>query len=340
MASLWKQKNSPYWYVRFVDPQTGEDIRKSTGTKDKKTAELILKGIEIKIAKGKFKFEELKPQKNIREFADEYLERYSLHNKSPKTIEIEKQAFKNWISIIGNIPISDISLKSVEKFKSEMIGFLSPTTVNMRFRALRASFTIAVKWGYLEKNPFKGIKELPVATGGLPRYLTEAEIQRIFSVVKDERFRLIIEFYINTGGRLREVSNLTWRDIDLNKKTLSFRHDTKFNKTRIIVLNSRAIEILNTIKTNSPEDKLNDKIIKLSPSYISKRFKYYIRRADLPESITFHSLRHTHASLLIMAGVDIYTVKELLGHSSLKVTERYSHLSSAHKFEAVEKLKY
>ena len=340
MASLWRQNGSPYWYVRFVDPLTGQRVRKSTGTTDKKTAELILKEIEVKIAKGKFKFEELVPSRSLSEFAEEYLQNYSSHNKSYKTIEIEKQAFRNWIEIIGNNMISDITPRLVETYKSELNKLFSSTTVNMRFRALRAAFSIAVKWGYLDKNPFKGLKELPVNTGDLPRYLKPQEIEKLFEVITDHRYRLIYELYLNTGGRLREVANLTWGDIDLVKRALVFRHETKFNKKRSITLNTRAIEIIKEIKSTSLDISSEGKVVMFTPWQISKKFKYYVRKAGLPESITAHSLRHTYASLLVMAGVDMYTVKELMGHSSLKVTERYSHLSSAHKIEAVEKLRY
>ncbi|MCP4581090.1 MAG: tyrosine-type recombinase/integrase [candidate division Zixibacteria bacterium] len=73
---------------------------------------------------------------------------------------------------------------------------------------------------------------------------------------------------------------------------------------------------------------------------MSRRFKTYAKEAGLPDSITFHSLRHTFCSILVMQGVDMFTIKELMGHSSLKVTERYLHLTTAHKIEAVEKLEY
>jgi integrase len=340
MASLWKQKNSPYWYVRFTDPLTGEDRRKSTGTTDRKTADLIRKEIEIRLAKGKFQLERLTPSRSMSEFVKEYLANYSAHNKSHKTIEIEKQAFANWIHVIGDILISDVSARLVERFKSELKKQFSPTTVNMRFRALRAAFSIAVKWEYLEKNPFKGIKELPVNTGDLPRSLSPDQINDLFLLVTDKKLLLVFELYLNTGGRLREVANLEWQDIDLTRKMITFRHETKFNKKRAVGLNSRAIEVLSTIKSMADKIQPGDKVVPYSPWHISKKFKYYVRKAGLPESITFHSIRHTFCSLMIQNSVDIYTVKELMGHSSLKVTERYSHLSNENLIKAVEKLKY
>ena len=340
MASLWRQKDSPYWYIRFVDPNTGERVRRSTGTKDRKTAELILKDIEIKIAKGNFGLENMIPAKSIQDFGIEYLEGYSKINKSPKTCEIDKMALRNWVETIGNTFLTDVTARLVEKFKSEMIRKLSATTVNMRFRSLRAAFSVAVKWGYLQSNPFKGLKEIPVDGADAPRYLSSVEIKKLFAVVDDERFRTLFEFYINTGGRLREVLGLTWNDVNLENKTLTFRHETKFNKKRDIGLNRKAIELLQSVQAMSPGAQLNDRIFTFSAWYVSKRFKHYVRKAGLPESITTHSLRHTFASHLVMNGVNIYTVKELMGHSSLKVTEVYSHLSPAHKIKAVEKLKY
>jgi integrase len=150
--------------------------------------------------------------------------------------------------------------------------------------------------------------------------------------------KLLFEFHLNTGGRRNEVLSLTWKNINFRNQTVTFVNGTKFGKRRVVPLNKRALEILTGLHKSG--DAPSDKIFDYEKNYISRRFKYYARKAGLPESIRTHSLRHTFASILSENSIDIHTIKELMGHSSIKVTEIYSHLSPEHKIKAVKRLKY
>ncbi len=174
--------------------------------------------------------------------------------------------------------------------------------------------------------------------GNTPRFLSGTEINQLLEVVEDEKLRLLFEFYLNTGGRRNEVLCLTWSNIDIKNKTVTFINGTKFGKKRTVPLNPRAYEIL--MQLRKVGDKPSSRPFNYEKNYITRKFKVYARKACLPESIRTHSLRHTFASILVMNGVDMQTIKELLGHSSLKVTEMYAHLSPQHKITAVEKLIY
>ena len=142
---------------------------------------------------------------------------------------------------------------------------------------------------------------------------------------------------INTGLRRGELFNLQWADVDLVRKVITVEGQTsKSGQTRYVQLNSEAINTLLEWK------KQTDSAIVFASPVTGERFdninKSWARLRE-EAGITdfrFHDLRHTFASKLVMAGIDLYTVKELLGHSTIQMTERYAHLAPEHKAEAVE----
>ena len=292
----------------------------------------------MKIAKGQSGFDDLLPDINVEAFADEYVETYSSVNKASSTCRIDALSLKRWIEFSGDIPISNVTAKMIEQYKQERQKTIKPVSLNIELRALKAAFQVAVSWGYLKENPFKKVKQIRIEETDVPRHLTREEISRLLNAVDDEKMRLLFEIYLNTGGRRNEVLSLTWKNIDLKNQTATFVNGTKFGKKRIVPLNQRALEILTHLRKSA--HSLSNRIFNYEKNYISRRFKYYARKARLPESIKTHSLRHTFASLLIDNSVDIHTIKELMGHSSVKVTEIYSHHSPKYKIKAVNKLNY
>jgi len=292
----------------------------------------------LKIAKGQSGFDDLLPDINVEAFADEYVETYSSVNKASSTCRIDALSLKRWIEFSGDIPISNVTAKMIEQYKQERQKTIKPVSLNIELRALKAAFQVAVSWGYLKENPFKKVKQIRIEETDVPRHLTREEISRLLNAVDDEKMRLLFEIYLNTGGRRNEVLSLTWKNIDLKNQTATFVNGTKFGKKRIVPLNQRALEILTHLRKSA--HSLSNRIFNYEKNYISRRFKYYARKARLPESIKTHSLRHTFASLLIDNSVDIHTIKELMGHSSVKVTEIYSHHSPKYKIKAVNKLNY
>jgi integrase len=144
---------------------------------------------------------------------------------------------------------------------------------------------------------------------------------------------------LNTGLRRGELFGLLWDDVNLTAKLLIVRGDgTKSGQTRVVNLNSEAVEILRAWK---PAPVTRDALV--FPGRDGERddlktaWQRLLKAADITR-FRFHDLRHTFASKLVMAGVDLNTVRELLGHSDLKMTIRYAHLAPAVKASAVERL--
>jgi integrase len=137
---------------------------------------------------------------------------------------------------------------------------------------------------------------------------------------------------LNTGMRRGEITQLTWPDVDLKAKRVTVRAGyAKSGKARHIPLNSEAMAVLKQWKKQQPEGRLFNVL------GVAKAWGALMTAAKL-EDFRFHDLRHTFASKLVMAGVDLNTVRELLGHGDIKMTLRYAHLAPAHKQAAVELL--
>jgi len=155
-----------------------------------------------------------------------------------------------------------------------------------------------------------------------------------------EPLKSIVIFAINTGMRLSEILNLTWDDVDLERGFITVRN-TKNGEIRYLPMNTTLRDLLRQLKKDCRKSNIyvfgNLQGSNYRRYTISHWFKEVVRTAGI-QNFHFHDLRHTFASYLVMAGVDIMTVKELLGHKTLDMTLRYSHLSPSFQRQAIELL--
>jgi len=259
---------------------------------------------------------------------------------------LKATSFKRYMVNVANLTpffegksLSQISPKMIEHFKSSRIdkNGVSPSTVNRDLACLKRIYNLAIRWGYVEHNPVSKVDFFKENSGRL-RYLTAEEISFLLSVCQ-QYLKDIVEFVIHTGLRRGELFSLKWIDIDLKNRLLVVKN-TKNNEDRIIPLNDVALNVLHRIPRQlhnehvftTPATKRGDKV-----NDVKKSFKTALEKAGIKD-FRFHDLRHTFASHLIMAGVDLTTVKELMGHKDIKMTLRYSHLSPDHKKRGVDML--
>jgi len=150
--------------------------------------------------------------------------------------------------------------------------------------------------------------------------------------------RDIVLVALNTGMRKGEIFNLKWQDVDLDLRMIHVS-DSKNYEARDIPMNDILYKTLKALREKAEEGQeyvfVNPKTGR--PYDLKRSFKTALKRAGI-EDFTFHDLRHTFASHLVMNGVDLMTVKELLGHKDIKMTMRYSHLSPDHKRVAVKRI--
>ena len=203
-------------------------------------------------------------------------------------------------------------------------------------------FRYAIAQGHIDKNPVNETKKYPIADKGGVRYFTDDELENIWDTI-DDYWIDPLKFIVNTGLRSGEMVNLKWIDVDLQgdppsiKVTSSEEWKTKVGNTRVIPLNSVALEIIERWQERDAKYVFISKQgQKINPRRPLQMLQNALQKLGIEGDV--HKLRHTFASNLVMKGVDLYTVKELLGHRDIASTQIYAHLSQDHLKSAVDKL--
>lgn len=226
---------------------------------------------------------------------------------------------------------------------------VSNATANRYRSAISAMFRFAVLTGRRAANPAAGVRKFKEDPLGRLRYLSEEEEARLRAAIQEHDARRIPEFdlALNTGLRRSEQFNLRWIDVDLKAGILQVIG--KGGRRRVIPLNSRArvaLRALHEMKglgpwvvkhlSHRPQPGTGPKQ-SLGQRDNRRWFEICVKQAGI-EDFVWHDLRHTFATRLVQAGVDIITVQRLLGHTSILMTMRYAHARPDFELEAVERL--
>jgi integrase len=342
------KSSSGYYYVWFMD-QRGKRKKVSTRCKRKGDAFRFLQHFREE------EYERIQKTKRIllSSFAQEYLQ-YAKSNLAQRTLNIHKFALNRFISLVGDIPMVSVTPRHFDQYKtfrsnmtnglrSNNSQLVKPITVNIDLRALRACFSTAVRWQLIPKNPFSGLKHMFVPQQS-PVFCTKQDVERLLATINENWLKEIIVFAILTGMRRGEIVNLRWTDVNMQRRTILVATNptftTKQGRRRVIPLNDTAFYLLQSRQGKGASDyvfTLNDK--KIFDAWITHAFKKAVRTAKLEDDrIHFHSLRHTFASWLVQDGVSLYEVQLLLGHSSSRVTEVYSHLQPEMRHDTVNRI--
>jgi integrase len=191
-------------------------------------------------------------------------------------------------------------------------------------RTLKAVLRKAMQWGEIDKNPAQYV-EAPKSLESEPIvWYTKAELQRLYKMHHGLTWRLMA----NTGLRRTEAQQLRWAQVDMRRKQLdvisSAEARTKSGRWRQVPLSAGAFEALKGLKREGQEYVLPQ----ITAESLSRAFLQDVERCGLRGSL--HSLRHTYAAHLVMAGVPLRTVQVLMGHASFRTTERYAHIGKDH----------
>ena len=215
----------------------------------------------------------------------------------------------------------------------------SQATVNRYLSTLSQVFNLAVDKGLLETNPSRGIKR-----GGeksrFGRALSENERTVLLDKCKDsewDRLYLLVSMALSTGARLSELMSLTWGDLDL-KKAIAKLSETKNGSPRYLPIIPPVLEQIQALpRPIDPNVCLFPREKDLYKSFYSGFRKHWDAALEAAkiEDFRFHDLRHSTASYLTEAGVPLVTVAEILGHKTMAMVQRYSHVATSHKAEVV-----
>lgn len=274
----------------------------------------------------------------------------------------------------GNKQLTEITPLLIEQWRTKKLkSGCSTSTVNRDIATFKAALSKAVEWGFITTNPLASVKLLKEDRAAKVRYLTPDEEEQLrkalcsrdkmireareraniwrkerklpeFPHIQEKQFTdnitPMVLISLNTGLRRGELFSLHWEDVNFGKGTLTINgHAAKSGKTRHIPLNKEAMYVLvkwqKQTSSNGlvfPNRKSGNRL-----NNVTKAWKNTLKLAQI-QYFRWHDLRHHFASKLVMSGVDLNTVRELLGHSDLTMTLRYAHLAPEHKAQAVERL--
>jgi integrase len=273
-------------------------------------------------------------------FADEFLKLHSVHKRSVRgdgyIIARLKEYFKGeTLQTIGPEKIA----RYVAKRKTEV----SPATVNRDLSCIKTVFAKAVEWGKISENPARTIKKLR-GEKSRERILTADEADRLIKSAS-KSIRPVLITALNTAMRRNEILSLKWGAVNFQKRVILIE-ESKSGKSRNIPMNNAVHDALHDLPRVSEfifynsETKTHIRDIKNSFHAACRGAKKVLDDEKDPGivGLRFHDLRHTAASKMIEAGVDLVTVSKILGHSSIQMTMRYCHPTPENMRKAVDLL--
>ena len=323
------------WFLDFLV----NGVRKREAVhENRRLAEQVMAKRKVEIVEGKYFERQKKRDYTLREILNDFLD-YSKNNKRSYVRDVGLVA--NLLSFFkGSDPAKDIIPNDIEKFKAfrqSMKKKPAPATINRELAALKRAYNIARDNDKVITNPVERVKMLDEENLRI-RYLREEEQTRLLEACLPH-VRPIVETALMTGMRKSEILDLKWKDVDFERKII-YIVKTKSKKQREVPIAPKLDIILKKLfnKASSP----NDHVFVTSRGHhkyhkIDTIFEKAVREAGI-EDFTFHDLRHSFASYMVMEGHGLPVVKEVLGHSDIRTTMRYTHVSKEHIRKAVDSM--
>jgi integrase len=324
------RRGNVYW-MAYKDSR-GVLQRESTGKALLDDAEYVLlcrrkeikEGILPDIRKTNYKFAEL-------------AQKYDVVVQIQKGYRSKKSFIRQLVEKFGNLDIRNLDTERVERWQSILLKSGKPATANRKLACLKHMMTKAVDWNMASEDMLKQVRKVKFVKerNRRLRFLDVEECQRLVDCCSPHLKPIVITA-LNTGMRRGEILSLKWEQVGLKYGFISLE-DTKSGEGREIPINDALRSVFDGIPHSIESVYVFTGMDGDPYKEIKRSFNTALRKAEIYKA-TFHSLRHTFASHLVMNGVDLATVKELLGHKSLTMTLRYSHLAPGHRTKAVKVL--
>jgi integrase len=322
------------WWMTFQGCD-GKQHWASCHTQSKIEAQALLEKRRVSVREGNaYEAKQIKPTSFL-DLAKEY-EQYVLKQRS----YISKKGFlKKLKAQFGSVRLTALNTRIIEQYQTTLIkSGLKPASVNRILAALKHMINKAVEWEMAPEDVLKSVRRVKqlAENNRRLRFLSGEEMARLIHVC-DQHLKPIVITALNTGMRKGEILSLTWEQVDLRHGFILL-DVTKNGERREIPINNVLRETLTSLPRHLTSPYVfwqgNEGTRFLD---VKKSFASALKRAGIRD-FHFHDLRHTFASQLVMAGADLVTVKELLGHKTLAMTMRYSHIAPGQKVVAVSLL--
>lgn len=366
------QRSKGSWTLVFDMGRDGQGKRKQkwkTVRGTKANAEQELRRVLRSLDTGEY----VEPTKlSVAEYLERWLKDYARNAVAPKTFERYSEIVRcHLIPALGDQPLAKLHPLHIQDHYSEALesgrlngkGGLSAQTVLHHHRVLREALQQAVKWLLLARNPADAVvPPRPVRKEVLA--IDEATVELLMDALKDHRLYTPVLMALTTGMRRGEILGLRWRSVDLDTGTLVVRESLsqtkdglnfkapKSGKGRTVALPSLPVTALQAHKVEQARNRLslgpvyNNHYLVFAkadgepwePNSFTNAFTAFVLGKKLPH-MSFHSLRHTHATLLLKQGIHPKVVSERLGHAKVGITlDIYSHVLPGMQEEAAQRI--
>jgi site-specific recombinase XerD len=330
------KSSSGIYYLFFFD-DLGVRHKVSTRTRRKSEALQFLRAFRIEERERRERSKRI----SLLQFSEDFL-RYSESVHTRKTRAHFEVAFRQLLRHVGDQPLHKITIRGIELFLSEKKADASDWTARKYYIALSSAFETAKRWNLLAVNPFKRV-EKPRVAELRPMFIKPNEFQHLLSVVDNDDMRDLYVCAVCTGMRSGELRSLHWDNVDVSRGVINVVNSDSFTTQN---RKNRSVPMNETLRGLFSERKLKShcELVfpgqrgQLSEDNVCKVFKRYVRRARLDDRLHLHSIRYTFATWLVQAGVSLYEVQKLLGHSSISTTQIYAHLAASELHGAVNRI--
>lgn len=339
---VYARRKTGFWVMDYVDEQ-GIRRRERAG-RTKVAAEKALRKKLDEIDKSRLGGIHALQPVLFRDFAEKYIE-YATPLK--RSWEKDEGMLRNHlVPYFGDTQLHRITVRSVEDYRAKRLTMVKKdanggdmhftrSTVNRETALLKRMIGLGIKWRHTEVNPAKDVKLYPEPNGIL-RYLLPPQLDRLYACCPSY-LRPIVQFAANSGMRMGEILDMKWADV-LREQGIILLHQTKSGKRREIPLNEPLEDVLQSLTPVLHSPYVFCRTDGERWNHLHAGFKTAKAKAGIDPAFRFHDLRHTFASNAVMAGMDLLTLKEILGHSTLQMVQRYAHLSPGHKAAAMDKV--
>jgi len=304
------KKGSIYWMIKQYE---GKRIERSLDTKVKRVAEERYAKIVSEIIGGSYFEKQREKTVTFQEMTTKYMQKYHRIR--------DEHTVKKLLPVFGSFTLADITTDMISDYRDERLTTVQPATVYQELSLMRRMWNVARKeWKWTKANP---VADLSFAVGNKnarDRWLSVDEEKILLDKATNPLWlKPLLIMALHTGMRRGEILALLWKDVDFFRKLLTVQRSKNGEK--------RSIPMSHTLFITVKEMKVRDisgNVFPLAVRSLREAFDKTLEKADIKD-FHFHDLRHTFATRLVQNGIDLYKVKELLGHKTISMTTRYAH---------------
>lgn len=265
----------------------------------------------------------------VKENPDSYLARLQRMRYSPNTIKTYCSLFRDFINFFPDLELEDIGLEEIQRYQNYLVKYrmVAYSTQNQSINSIKFYYE-----QILGRDKLNCDFERPRREKKLPDVLSKSQVLEILNSPTNIKHKTMLTVVYSAGLRCGELLNLKIGDIDGERMLIHIR-DAKGKKDRLTILSQKALDLLNDyIKEFQPKHWIFEGAEGGPYSGASLRavFRRAVASAKIKKRVRLHDLRHSFATHLLESGTDLRYIQTILGHSSSKTTEIYTHVSTSH----------